>query len=67
MTRIGGIKVIVADADRVAPVWVIVVAVMIKVCCVVMLAGAMYSAESYQPDEVNVPMPAGLIVQVDPG
>jgi hypothetical protein len=49
--------VIVAEADSVVSAWL--VAVMVTVCGVEMLAGAVY-----RPDALIVPVPAGLIVQV---
>ena len=57
LTATAGISVTVAVADLVESAWL--VAVMVTVCCDVMLAGAVYS-----PDELTVPMPAGLIAQL---
>src|SRR5258708_32525 len=53
----GGSNVIVAEADLFVSVWLL--AVIVTVCWLVMLAGAVYS-----PAALIVPVPAGLIVQV---
>jgi hypothetical protein len=52
-----GIKVTFDEADTAVFAWL--VAVTVTVCCVEMVAGAVY-----KPDELIVPVPAGLIVQV---
>jgi hypothetical protein len=52
-----GIKVTVDEADAAVFAWL--VAVTVTFCCAEIVAGAVY-----KPDELIVPVPAGLIVQV---
>jgi hypothetical protein len=54
---VDGINVTLAEADWVVFAWL--VAVIVTVCCVVIVAGAVY-----RPDELIVPIFVGLIVQV---
>src|ERR1700761_1284275 len=57
LTVVGGITVTVADADFVVSAWL--VAVIVTVCCVATVAGALYS-----PAVEIAPVPAGLIDQL---
>jgi hypothetical protein len=57
LTDTGGSSVIVAEADLVESAWL--VAVTVTVCCVVIVAGAVYT-----PLALIVPTPSGLIVHV---
>jgi hypothetical protein len=52
-----GINVTVDEADTAVFAWL--VALTVTVCCVEIVAGAVY-----RPDELIVPVPVGLMVQV---